>query len=427
MEKSSKLNLLQTIKKEGGKDDITYIDPYLILKKEKDLLSDSEAIGKYLDIEKQGETAYFYELENFCEQLKQLPKECELSIVIPAYHEEQGIQHTLESIYKTTLDSKFYEIILVVNYPEGEVRDKTLDIVNNLKKKNKLNNLHIVEKIFNKKIAGVGAARKLGSDIALLRYEKRHDNSNFYIAGTDADIVTVPEDNYVQALHQLKETGADVLAGPVTIDQSLVGKLPEEFWKTHENLAVLIETSKQLTKVKESISKEFQSFSVTGPNYFIKASSYARIGGIPRLQTGEDIAISTRASNLGLRCEALQAQTITVSARRFIFDFNSMLAHTESIYGAAWFTEVSKKIRESGYNEETLLSIIKDIPDIPDTKLKDYIKNRLKFIINTIALQKNINVNLVLNSTIDIIKEKTEQKEINFYSEELNLEKLFST
>jgi hypothetical protein len=115
--------------------------------------------------------------------------QCNLTLVLPAYREERVIRRTLESLERQTgIALEELEIIVVDNYPEGrkprlnhyddagrkvgEHEDRTSEIARELAAHSKLR-VMVVEQAFPPAVAGVGAASKLGMDLAVAR--QRHN------------------------------------------------------------------------------------------------------------------------------------------------------------------------------------------------------------------------------------------------------------
>lgn len=107
-----------------------------------------------------------------------------ISIIIPAYNEEERISKTLHTYHqffnalKSTQISDF-ELVVVLN---GCI-DNTLDVVKKIQ--NQLNNIHVI----NNAQPGKGLAIKVGFEDALTR-------SNDWIGFVDADMATSPEEFY---------------------------------------------------------------------------------------------------------------------------------------------------------------------------------------------------------------------------------------
>jgi len=401
MEESTESSEIQTPIGEGKIENAS-ADLYSILKAEQKNLSDQEIIERYFELERQLEPNYMEKVESLSREIGGLPPGCELSIVIPAYREETNIRKTLEELRnKISLPENMYEVILVVNYPEGAAPDRTREIAEAFKMEQGWANLHILEVQFPKEISNVGSARKLGSDIALFRYQQRMKNfpndNVFYIAGTDADVLEIAEDHYPKMLEELKSNQLEVIAG---LPRAMVTSesLPPNFYETRPNLFIL---SKVLSTFSSEAEKA-KGFSVVGQDFALRASAYARIGGIPRLIAGEDTSISDRAVELNLKHGILENNRIVTSPRRMLIGLKDFFM------GEAWSTEkfptLTEKIRDLE-QQFTIGELIERIPDITKEELAEFIKSQLVVSAAQLSQKKNQYLDLSLEEVIGLLKE----------------------
>jgi glycosyltransferase involved in cell wall biosynthesis len=111
----------------------------------------------------------------------------EISVIIPTYNEEKGVERTLRSISNQTLPRSNYEIIVV----DGYSKDKTWEIASKY-----------ADKVILQKGKGVGGARNDGAEIANGRI----------IVHTDADVFA-PRD-WLETIKSLFEGGVVAVCGP---------------------------------------------------------------------------------------------------------------------------------------------------------------------------------------------------------------------
>ena len=382
-------------------------DPYRILKAEQKKLNDREVIDRYFELEGKSEPDYMKEVKSLSKKIGDLSPGCELSIVIPAYREEKNILKTLEELRNSiSLEKDQYEIILVNNYPEGVVPDKTQEIAEKFKKEQGWENLHILEKQFPKEIANVGSARKLGSDVVLLRHKERlrelPEKNVFYIAGTDADLFEIPKDHYPRMLEELKNQQLDAIAGHPRL-ASVDKLLPPDFFEKRPNLATFVKIKSAAYPSDVGDVGEKKKFEIIGQDFALSASAYARIGGIPRLRAGEDSAISNRATELNLKCDFLKSKhQIVASPRRILIDWRATLL------GETWdpkrFVEGTEMIRK--LEHLPLTEFIETIPDITKKEVVGVIKSRLIRSADWIIYSgENLYLDTSLKKAISLLKE----------------------
>jgi hypothetical protein len=137
-------------------------------------------------------------LRRHYERLREKPihPQCKLTLVLPAYREEQVIAQTLQSLEQQKgVSAEDFEVIVVNNYPEGqkprindydeagrkigEHEDRTTEAVQEFAAHSSLRVL-VVEQVFPKGIAGVGVASKLGMDLALKRQQNNPRIIGYY-------------------------------------------------------------------------------------------------------------------------------------------------------------------------------------------------------------------------------------------------------
>lgn len=402
MKKDYGIGFDRTMERRAAKTQLTDPSPgtdmFDLLRRERKELDGGNAIDTYFHAEEVVEPDYLKEIGALAQQIGTLPADVRLSIIIPAYQEERNIEKTLEEIFKTEMEGPEKEIIVVINYSEGEAPDTTREKIEQLRQSHPATRLHIIQKVFPVSQASVGAARKLGSDIALLRYSQReqkdHSDKAFFIGGLDADTVDIPHDHYKKALMKMDSEQLDVLAGKPS---SILPHLEAQgFFKKRQNLLTLVQLKRLITA---EIDKRFN---VIGQDFILSATAYARIGGIPRLRTGEDTAISERTIELGLSHGYFEGSNIRTSPRRSVADLEGSLFHDP--HAPDRFTEVSKKIRQMESSGVDFDQLIEQIQDLTDEQLKRSIKRTILPFVKKISSSKNLYLDLALKEALEFLK-----------------------
>ncbi|MDR6689232.1 glycosyltransferase involved in cell wall biosynthesis [Microbacterium sp. 1154] len=138
----------------------------------------------------------------------------------------------------------------------------------------------------------VGTARRMGIERALATLSARPADT--WIAMTDADTV-VPSDWITHQL-DLAETGVDLVLGTVRPDFADLSARHAAYWRaTHH--------------------RGRPPGNVHGANLGVRASTYARAGGIPDLVEHEDVALVRAVRALGARERASDEHEVETSGR----------------------------------------------------------------------------------------------------------------
>lgn len=146
----------------------------------------------------------------------------QLTIIIPAYNEEENISTTLKSLVNqfdqegNPLDKNCYQIVVVDNGSS----DKTANIVKNLQKTSAKPKIHLIRE----STKGVVAARITGYNFVI----KNQKITSELLASGDADITFHPKWVY-EILKTFEKEGADVISN--------AGCFQHDFWIKVPNLA----------------------------------------------------------------------------------------------------------------------------------------------------------------------------------------------
>lgn len=220
----------------------------------------------------------------------QVPENLQICVTIPVYN-EPNLLKTIESLYKCEVADFEIEIIVVINSRENE-SDNILN-QNELTKqelelfKNKLDNkqitLHIIN-IYNiqKNIAGPGYARKVAMDTALSRFNEIN-NSDGIIVSLDAD--TIVEKNYFTEIVKFFKKNPKVNAADIYFEHPLNGTdFNDDIYK-----AIVIYELYLRYYIEALRYCSFPyAYHTIGSAFAVKASVYAKHGGMVLNNSGED-------------------------------------------------------------------------------------------------------------------------------------------
>ncbi len=209
-------------------------------------------------------------------------------IVIPCY-DEKDIEASLKSLEKAKQPKCNYEVIIVVNSAENtpeNIKKINRDTFKQLKElsnngtfKNFLLLPHLVENV-QKKIAGVGNARKIGMDEALRRFDSI--NKNGVIVSLDADTI-VSEEYLVKIEKELlnSEYGLAIFQFNHNFDNK---KYNSEIL----NACKLYEIYLRYFRLSLEWSGFPYPIHTIGSCFAVKTDVYAKAGGMSKRQGGED-------------------------------------------------------------------------------------------------------------------------------------------
>ncbi len=243
-------------------------------------------------------------LERFPVLSKQLvasvPDDLGLAIVIPAF-DEPDLKRSLKSIeYCVIPDGISVEVIIVINHPEGSsesiVKQNLINVA--LVKRFQQENLkqtisfHVIyASNLPKKNAGVGWARKIGMDEALRRFlENKLDG---LICCFDADSL-VDENYFTEITNTFNK--ADLNGASIYFEHPLSG---EEFDSEIYEGILMYETHLRYYKNALKYCGIPYAYHTVGSSMVVKASAYAKQGGMNRRKAGEDFYFINKIINLG--------------------------------------------------------------------------------------------------------------------------------
>ncbi len=206
-----------------------------------------------------------------------------LSVVIPCFDEEP--ETTLESLGHCSIsNAEKVEVILVFNHSENshfhiqEKHQKQAEKYDAISIKNGILVYSISAFDLPKKHAGVGLARKIGMDAALQRFSKiNHDG---LMVCLDADC-TVSE-NYLETLLEFETSNGKVA--------SIYFEHPLQNIENQQVLNHILDYEIWLRYYIQALrfAKFPNAFHTIGSSMAVRASAYAKSGGMNRKKAGED-------------------------------------------------------------------------------------------------------------------------------------------
>lgn len=354
------------------------------------------------------------------QQLAETPmsKECICSIIIPAHNEESSIAATLDALANQTFSSEStlapnqFEVIIVDN----NSIDKTSEIIEQwvLAHPNSIPIRHVTI-TFDSDEANVGSARKLGTDLAILRAtQSKHSFSELYFVGLDGDNAGIPPDHLEKAVTTFRESGAKVLAGSVEFDEEIYRSIFEG--KPLEPLITSFLEYKQIIKdLMKSKQAKNSVTSTSGANHAMEANWYMQIRGYPpKRKTGEDTYIGRATKILGEEITFLDS-TVEINPRRMLLNpkaYNS---------GDAWnpeeFEKNNERVRRGEINlemsdAEVVEAITRTLDDFASNVLEtdgvswhDAVKE-VRGIFNEICARNNVPLELMPSSDLFFVPAK---------------------
>ena len=211
-------------------------------------------------------------------------------VVIPAYLEEKWLFQTLDSLVNNDPPQSPVEVIVVLNTSE---RDGAKAITEQEKCRSDIEKyiqsglpawltLHTLQAYnLRKKHAGAGLARKTGLDEALRRFSQIH-KSHGILACLDADSPVAP--NYLTTIEKWGDTPENQGA-IIRFEHPLRGDdYPREVYEG----IILYELHLRYYLAGLRMTGFPYAYHTIGSCMVCKAQSYARAGGMPRKQSGED-------------------------------------------------------------------------------------------------------------------------------------------
>ena len=220
-----------------------------------------------------------------------------LIVVIPSFNEPKLIESVKSLCVCDIPKNCAIEIIVVVNHPldasSAIVKLSKQNLIDLGKiQPNKRIQIHcIYANDLNPKFAGVGWARKIGMDEALRRF--LHVNYDGIICCFDAD--SIVQKNYFTAIYN--KLGSNLYAGAsIYFEHPIFGNSFKS--AEYENI-ILYETHLRYYKNALQFCGFPFAFHTVGSSMAVKASAYAKQGGMNRRKAGEDFYFINKIIALG--------------------------------------------------------------------------------------------------------------------------------
>jgi glycosyltransferase involved in cell wall biosynthesis len=225
--------------------------------------------------------------------------QCNIRIVIPCYNEPELLQ-TLESLKKCSLPDAVVEVIILINHAE----DAPLEIKNfNMATKteadrwiqenngNKLIFFAIGPVELRKKWAGVGLARKIGLDEAVLRFN-HFNNTRGIVVSLDSDSLVEP--NYLVEIEKHFKQNRKHIGATIKVEHQKNGLSEKQKHgiELYEKYLHYYKDALQFTGYSQAMITIGSAFAVT-------AEAYVKRGGMNRRQAGEDFYFLQNLVQLG--------------------------------------------------------------------------------------------------------------------------------
>lgn len=307
--------------------------------------------------------------------MKPMGEKVRVAVNIPAWMEGKIIHHTLD-LYSHQVDSKgreldpdIYEINIIINRKKNDTPDNSVSEVErfkkDLKKQEKNIQVNYVDVEFSEPLNTVGNARRVITDLTLLRSVSRvSQEAQLYIESEDADLVRVDPKTIINAVEKLDQNphldavrGRQDRAPEIMMENDLLF-LYRRFQDIYE---ILLRKQSYRLDVNPRASFNWNRVVTGGWNTAYTAEAYALTRGYsPDKTKDEDMILGERISML--RGDGLVPNTHVIgtvssradsSPRRYINEVASMKA----AYGGSFEDpSVNKKIRDT--SEEKLMEEI---------------------------------------------------------------------
>ncbi|MBI9069795.1 MAG: glycosyltransferase [Salinivirgaceae bacterium] len=263
----------------------------------------SKIFGKYLE-----KNALFNNL------IKEAPNtETKLIVIIPAYN-EPDIINTLMSLKNCTKAKFPTEILIVINQSEitsteiSRINKETFTKVNNWTRNNATSILKFYVILIDnlpQKHAGAGLARKIAMDLAIERFQSI-DEENGIIASLDAD--TLVSENYLSEIQKAFLQNKKLNAATFYFEH-----IPNDILEIN----IAVETYElYLRYFKQALHYTGfpYAYHTIGSCFAVRASAYAKQGGMNRRQGGEDFYFLHKVFPLD-NCKELNHISVFPSSR----------------------------------------------------------------------------------------------------------------
>jgi Glycosyl transferase family 2 len=243
--------------------------------------------------------------------------QCEFCIIVPVRNEADGIENTLEALANQTdlqgrsFDRKRYEVIVFAN----NCTDDSAAIAHKFARNNLDFALHIVEKTLPPEESYIGRVRQILMDEAYRRLMGL-GRLRGVIASTDGD--TQVDRTWVAATLAEIRNGADAVGGRIVtekVDRHRLDPYARACYLRAVGYNFLIcELEAYLDPDPfDTLPRHYQHM---GASLAVTAQMYGRSGGLPAVQTPEDMAFYQRLKRVGALFRHSLHVRVTTSARQ---------------------------------------------------------------------------------------------------------------
>lgn len=271
---------------------------------ERNSAREQERIKTYLDtLPPEDKSA----VKEFSSHLPEMDPNCRIIISMPAFHEERGIYHTLEQWANQVdkegkpIDKSIYEIDIAVNREEGTAPDRTMDEIKRFQTEHPDVHVNVIDVIFPKGQGGVGAARKIVTDVALQRSVNRgtKQTAPLYIESEDADLMEIDTRAISNLIDKFdRNPSIDALRGKQDLEPQILKENDYLFFerRVERFSEYLLRDSRLRPDINPDAESRWNTVVLGGWNSAFTAEAYALIGGYQKVKIGEDVDIGSRIS-----------------------------------------------------------------------------------------------------------------------------------
>ena len=252
---------------------------------------------------------YRARLQTLLVQTSAMEQDCRLSINIPARMEGKNLMRLLDQYLRQEdqdgkpVDPKLFEVNILVNRKESEQSDGSVEVVNEWKARHPEVRVNVVDVVFSNEEGCVGLARKMLTDLSLMRSLARSSQAGpLYIETEDADVVSMDKRMVAKLVRDFDANpGVDNYRGTEDRQAEILQKNPLLFFG--KRLGSIVEVLLRHKEIRSEKASEnnftWNRIISSGWNNAYTAEAYAQIGGYdPKAFVGEDMEIGKRISVL---------------------------------------------------------------------------------------------------------------------------------
>lgn len=273
---------------------------------ERNISRERERIRAYLDAQS---PEYRVRLEALRSQITGMDSKCRLSINIPARMEALQLEGLLNQyLHQTDKDGKptepsLFEVNVLVNRKESEQPDKSVEIIQKWQAAHPEIKVNLLDIAFADTEGCVGLARKMLTDISLMRsLERTSQDGPLYIETEDADVVSMDRRMVAQLVRKFDESPEiDVLRGIQDRQPEILQENALLFFSRRmSDFSELALRNPKIRSKKPSENDFVWNKVISGGwNTAYTAETYAQVGGYDATaRIGEDMEMGKRISIL---------------------------------------------------------------------------------------------------------------------------------